>query len=54
MVIFYFGWPGALLGERVDITGNQRFAKQPAKLFGPLFPEGYALQRTQRPSRGRR
>ena len=44
---------GTELPTKDEPAGNQRFAKQPAKLFGPLFPEGYAPQ-GKRTAMGRR
>jgi hypothetical protein len=43
-VIAFPRWPSVPLGEGIYAAGNLRFAKQPAKLFGPLFSEGYAPQ----------
>jgi hypothetical protein len=45
MMVLFFRWPSVPLGEGINPTGNQRFAKQPAITPGPLFPEGYAPQR---------
>jgi hypothetical protein len=43
-VIAFLCWPSVPLGEGIYAAGNLRFAKQLAKLFGPLFSEGYAPQ----------